>query len=413
MKLMPLSDRSLNFLALGEANNNNANSCDLLILDGQYDMEVLATSVDQIARTHPVLQSRIVRKGLKYYWQYDALLYPPKLYLDWSDRYSDVEQWHKALRQYAIDNPIDPFAGSPLKFVYIRFKHLSAMLFLSSHAASDARSGYILFEQLHSILNKQTFPEEDNSFCEEHLIFDRVKLNAILKAGKYLVSELFKPSAKITIEDSSNWSVDYYDFGTAATESLVRWARQHQVSVNVALNYVLNKALNKGEKYTIIETISIRGIAKQDLASSYNNLIMPFGSEVGGDSCWVQAYQARLQNLKREGYKVHQAEQRIQSYSINLMPKFALKLLVNCYKHLFLRGNVILSNLGRLDFDLSYIGEHKIVDTYNFSVPLPPAGLALVVSTYKEKLRISFAHRSKNIEPIIKAIKHELSVLNE
>ncbi|MDK1286666.1 hypothetical protein [Pseudoalteromonas umbrosa] len=413
MKLMPLSDRSLNFLALGEANNKNANSCDLLILDGQYDMNVLASSVDEIARTHPVLQSRIVRKGLRYYWQYEASLYPSKLFLDWSECYSDVDQWHKALRQYAIDNPIDPFVGSPLQFVYVRYNHLSAILFLSSHAASDARSGYILFEQLHSILTKQAIPNVDNSFCEDHLVFDRVKLKALLKAGRGLAVEMFKPRVKLPITDTHNWSVDYCDFGLKATKSLTKWAKHHQVSVNVALNYVLNKALNKGAKYTIIETISIRGIAKQDLASAYNNLIMPFGSEVGGDSCWVKAYQARLQNLKLEGYKVHQAEQRIQSCSINLMPKFALGSLVKCYKYMFLRGNVILSNLGRLEFDLSYIGEHKIVDIYNFSVPLPPAGLALVVSTYKERLRISFAHRSENIEPIIKAIKHELRVLNE
>lgn len=410
---MPLSDRSLNFLALGEANNNNANSCDLAILDGHLDMNILAKCVDRIALTHPILQSRIVRKGLKYYWQHDESIYPQKLYLDWSQCYCEFDQWHEALRQYVIDNPIDPFSASPLKLIYIKYQQFSAILFLSSHAASDARSGYILFEQLNSILCNQSIPEEDNSFCEDPLIFDRVEWKALLKAGKCLVSELFKPSSKIMIKDSGNWSVDYFDFGVGATESLIKWANQHEVSVNVALNYLLNKALNKGEKYTIIETISIRGIAKKNLASSYNNLIMPFGSEVGGDSCWVKAYQARLQDLKLEGYKVHQAEQRIQSYSINMMPKFALKLLVNAYKSMFLNGNVILSNLGRLEFELNYIGERKIIDIYNFSVPLPPAGLALVVSTYKGRLRISFAHRTEKIEQIIKAIQHELSVINE
>ncbi|AOT08534.1 hypothetical protein [Pseudoalteromonas luteoviolacea] len=412
MNLLPLSDRSLNFLALAEANKKNANSCDLAILEGHYDMQVLSTSIDKIASLHPIMQSRIVRKGLKYYWKYDEMLYPEKLELDWSDCFQDAEQWHAALRQYVIDNPVDPYSGSPVKFVYIRFRQRSALLFISSHTASDARSGYILFEQLNSLLLNQPLPRKDNSFCEEHMLFDRVKVKALLKASAKLAVDLCKSKKAIAVKGSEQWRVDYHDFGLEATEALKNWSNQHQVSVNVALNYILNKALNDGHKYTVLETMSLRGLAKKDLAASYNNLIMPFGSEIGGESYWIKAYQARLQELKLGGYKVHQAEQRIQSYSINLVPKCALKLLVEGYKRLFLNGNVILSNLGKLEFDLNYIGSLKILDVYNFSVPLPPAGLALVASTYNGRLRISFAYRNKAEPLFVQAIERELADLN-
>ncbi|KID56736.1 hypothetical protein JF50_12550 [Pseudoalteromonas luteoviolacea] len=412
MNLLPLSDRALNFLALAEANNKNANSCDLVILEGHYGMDELSNCVDKIASLHPIMQSRIVRKGLKYFWLYDETLYPEKSQLDWTDRFLDVKQWHVALRQYAIDNPVDPYVGSPVQFVCIRFKQYSALIFLSSHTASDARSGYILFEQLHSLLLNQPISSIDNSFCEEHMLFDKVGTKALFHAGIRLAIDLFKSKTKIEIADSACWRVDYHDFGLDATKALKIWSKRHQVSVNVALNYVLNKALNNGQKYTVLETISLRGIAKKDLAGSYNNLIMPFGSEIGGESCWIKAYQARLQELKLEGYKVHQAEQRIQSYSINLVPKCALKLLVESYKRLFLNGNVILSNLGKLEFNLSYIGSFKIIDVYNFSVPLPPAGLALVASTYQGRLRISYAHRGEVELLITPAIEREIAALN-
>ncbi|ESP93233.1 hypothetical protein [Pseudoalteromonas luteoviolacea] len=413
MNLLPLSDRSLNFIALAAANKNNANSCDLAILEGHYDIDVLTECVNKIASTHPIMQSRVVKKGFRYYWQFDAQLYPEKRFLDWSEQYSNVEQWHAALRQFVIDNPIDPFNGSGVAFVYVKFRSYSALMFLSSHAVSDARSGYILFEQLHALLTDQPIPNQDNSFCEDHLLFDSVTYQAMFKAAARLACELFKAKKTIPIKASGQWQIDYHDLGVEATESVLAWARKYQFSANVVLNYVFNKVLNNGKKYTMIETMSVRALSSRNLSSSYNNLILSFGSDIGGDSNWMQAYQSRLNRLKSGDHTVHQAEQRLQSLSINLMPRRGLKLLVDSYKRLFLNGNVILSNLGKLEFDLKSIGKCKIIDIYNFSVPLPPAGLAIVVSTYQGRLRISYAHEGGDITSIKRAVECEIASLNE
>ncbi|KZN57765.1 hypothetical protein [Pseudoalteromonas luteoviolacea] len=404
--LIPLSARSLNFLALADA-NDNGNSCDLVILKGCPDKLGLTQAVDKIAKTHPVMQSRIVRKNLRYYWQFDEHLLPEKEFLNWSYEFDCFELWHSALRNHLFKDIVEPFNSSPVKFICIQYRQYFALLFLSSHIASDGSSGYLLFKQLSAYLNSEPIAVADNSFAREPTLFDSCGTKAYLTAAKQLARNLVRPCSKVVLNKgkSNKCQVEYVDLGEGATKSLVDWSKQRGCSVNVALNYILSESLCGGRRLGVLETMSVRDISKQSLEYAYNNLVIVFESYIGGSNTWIDEYAKHLQKLKCEGYRAFQAQQEIQAISINLLPRVALKRLVRIYKRFFLKGNVILSNLGVVDFDLSHVGKYEIVDVYNFSVPLPPAGLAIVVSTYRQKLRISFAHRGDDISDFMKAIE--------
>ncbi|MBQ4812888.1 hypothetical protein J8M20_16125 [Pseudoalteromonas luteoviolacea] len=411
--LIPLSARALNFLALADA-NGNGNSCDLIILKGCPDQKVLTEAIDQIAKQHPVMQSRIVRKNWQYHWQFDAHLFPEKQFLDWSSDFDNFESWHRALRGYLFKDVVDPFSASPIKFVCVQYEQYFALLFISSHIASDGRSGYLLFEQLNAYLNTRSIVEDDNSFVCDSKLFESCGAKAYLTAFRQLASNFVRSRVEVKVnkEMPENCQVDYVDLGEAATKKLVDWSKKNGVSVNVALNVILNKSFFPNCGLRILETMSVRGLSKQSLEDAYNNLVIVFESHVGGSDDWVKEYAQHLTSLKSGGYRAFQAQQQIQALSINLLPRAALKMLVRIYKRLFLKGNVILSNLGALDFDLSHLGRYEIIDVYNFSVPLPPAGLAIVVSTYRQKLRLSIAHKGEDISHFMKAIESNILSIN-
>ncbi|KZN59710.1 hypothetical protein [Pseudoalteromonas luteoviolacea] len=404
--LIPLSPRALNFLALADA-NDNGNSCDLVILKGTPEQRDLSQAIDKIAKTHPIMQSRIVRKSLRYYWQFDTHLLPEKEFLDWSDEFDSFELWHRALRNHLFKDIVDPFNSSPVKFICIQYREYFALLFLSSHIASDGSSGYLLFKQLSAYLNSEPIAVADNSFEREAALFDCCGTKAYLTAVKQLACNLVRSCSKVALSkgNSNQCQVEYVDLGERATKNLIEWSKQRGCSVNVALNYVLSESLCRDRGLSVLETMSVRDISKQPLEYAYNNLVIVFESYIGGSNTWIDEYARHLQQLKREGYRAFQAQQKIQALSINLLPRAALKTLVRIYKRLFLKGNVILSNLGVVDFDLSHVGKYEIVDVYNFSVPLPPAGLAVVVSTYRQKLRVSFTHRGGDISDYMSAIE--------
>ncbi|MCF2858043.1 hypothetical protein L1286_11220 [Pseudoalteromonas sp. SMS1] len=410
--LIPLSARALNFLALADA-NGNGNSCDLIILKSRPSNQQLEHAVDQIAKSHPIMQSRIIRKRCRYYWEYDCQLLPEKKFLDWSENYANFEQWHSALRRYLFDDVIDPFASSPVKFVCIHYQQYCALLFISSHTASDARSGYLLFEQLNAHLNAQAVKVVDNAFENDHSLFEPCGFSAYVKASGRLLTNLLRRRSLVDLkcEISEDWQVEYIDLGEAATKKLVDWSKKNQVSVNVALNHILSESICGKSKLSILETMSIRSRSKRNLEWAYNNLIIVFESHIGGGNNWLIGYRKHLDKVKSKNYKTFEAQQKIQAFTINLLPRTALKALVNIYKKLFLKGNMILSNLGVLEFDLSHLGEHEIVDVYNFSVPLPPAGLAFVMSTYRQKLRLSLAHRGHDVSSIMNEIKANIQAI--
>ncbi|TQF70975.1 WSD1 family O-acyltransferase [Pseudoalteromonas luteoviolacea] len=407
--LIPLSARALNFLALSDA-NDNGNSCDLVILKSSPSQKQLNEAVDHIAKSHPIMQSRIVRKRCRYFWQFDQQLFPEKRFLNWSEKYSSYEDWHDALRNYLFDDVIDPFSSSPVKFICIHYHQYCALLFISSHTASDARSGYLLFEQINAYLNSRSLDIEDRSFEREDKLFESCKVIAYFSASQLLLKNLTRPKKQVDLmhKRSDQWQVDYMDLGELATKKLVSWSKNHKVSVNVALNYILSQSICADKELNVLETMSVRDLSNKNLKWAYNNLIIVFESNIGGDNNWLEDYRQHLDKVKGGGYKTFQAQQEIQALTINLLPRSALKGLVSIYKKLFLKGNMILSNLGALEFDLSHLGEHEIVDIYNFSVPLPPAGLAFVVSTYRQKLRVSLAHRGDDVDPILSEIRSNI-----
>ncbi|RJE77220.1 hypothetical protein BGP78_09170 [Pseudoalteromonas sp. MSK9-3] len=413
--IIPLSDRALSFLALAAGNNGNANSGDLAIINGHLDPPNLKAAIDLIAVRHPILKSKIVRKSFNYFWQYDESIRPELITLDWSHKFDSEDSWHNATRNLISQDAIDPFSGSPAKLYYIKFNHKSALLFVSAHCASDARSGYIILDEINQFLCGSLGEYTDNSFLEDKHNFSKPKFKDWLVTLFDLGRSLLSRKKTAVLPDTSSNYIEYINLGKPALNSLIKYAKEHGLTVNGALNQALSKALGSKNQHIIFETLSVRPHAKNDLDGAYNNLIIPFSSVIGGKNNWIADYSCHLANITKNNIHSLVALQKLQGYLVRLFPKKKLKLLSRLYQSLFLKGNVLLSNLGKLDFDLQTIAHKEVEAVYNYSVPLPPAGLAIVASSLNNEFRYTLAYRGKpgSIEHFKSEFKHHILELGK
>ena len=391
---IPLSDRALTFLALAADNNGNANSGDLAIINGHMDPSRLKAAINTISARHPILKSKIIRGYFNYYWQYSESITPELIIEDWSEKFDSEESWHDSARNLICHKAIDPFEGSPAKLYYIKYHHKSALLFVSAHCASDAKSGYIILDEINQFLCGKLSDYTDNSFLEETHNFSQPTMKDWLFALSHLGASLLSQKKIATFPNTQSNHIEYINLGKPALKSLIKYAKDHGLTVNCALNLALSKALGSKKQHIIFETLSVRAHAKRDLEGAYNNLIMPFYSVIGGKENWLEDYASHLTNTTQNIDRL-KALQKLQGSLIKLFPQKKLKLLSKLYRTLFLKGNVLISNLGKLDFNLLTIAHKQVEAVYNYSVPLPPAGLAIVVSSLKDEFRYTLAYRGK------------------
>ena len=136
--MKPLSTLNTLFLFLSEMVNGN--SCEMITIDGNVDVVILAEAMRDVVAAHPHLRTQIVKRGRRYYKVPAADL----IQIPIEDRYftGGADELNRFLANSIwCTPPVDVFNGPPLRILLTRTGRQTHLQVLSSHVWSDAKAG--------------------------------------------------------------------------------------------------------------------------------------------------------------------------------------------------------------------------------------------------------------------------------
>ena len=429
--MKPLSTLNTLFLFLSEMVNGN--SCEMITIDGNVDVVILAEAMRDVVAAHPHLRTQIVKRGRRYYKVPAADL----IQIPIEDRYftGGADELNRFLANSIwCTPPVDVFNGPPLRILLTRTGRQTHLQVLSSHVRSDAKARYLLLNDIIEAYNSRVagrspqLSERDNGGLDfdvalQARLADMERVYSRKAVLQSLCRDFFHSGGSTTVKQADRYQSRFSTTvigDDAFMRQLKQVAKVAGVTIHSFLVAALTKALHQHDErqgrakryYRIHDMFSLRGHV-DGFADMYDCCVLPFDF----DCDWQSASNARLMSNSRALAEIKQGKIFDEYFKVKFMldmlhhlprpqaSKLALQYLVN--------GNVLCTNPGIVPFDYPRMENAPITDFYSFSQVFPPGQLMFVFTTFRKSFRLAtvyneFAVTAAQVQAIITDIVAEL-----
>jgi hypothetical protein len=390
----------------------NINSCELLELGGHLDPARLRLALERALARHPVLNSRLRRRFWRaFYTEISAVPLPIDLRVQQcaSDREGDV---HEALLANIWREPIDVWAGRPVRFHLVETPTRSYLQIVTARLYNDAKAGYRL---AHDIAESYSALEAGRPFDTTPIgptdrttasLFTRGlgagrRLRHAIGAVKYLLQDLLRNDAKLATRRVRRGPTDFLkvDLPAEVLGGLQKRARASGVTVHALLALAVLRLWRRtaplgraAPALRVLDNFSLRRFARVAVDDVYETFVVPYTLRLptrGSDDQVLSSASRQLARWK-------QGEILSELYRVRLYAALArvspIKLSASLVARFIAKANIVVSNPGPIPYALERFGSVEIADFYNFSQLLPPSRIMLIFSTFRRRLRATVVY---------------------
>jgi hypothetical protein len=391
----------------------NGNSCEIIELDGRLDHDVLRQAIAAAVRRHPVLNSRLRRRFLAYYWEEAENELPIDLRIE-QDSGDGPAALHRRLMDNIWAEPLDLYNGRPARFHLTETQQgRSYLQLVTTHVWSDARAGYCLANDIataYTALAEGRVPDMvrvDLSDREStRILMGQAPESSWayrFKALRCILRDLVANDRGLMLPRRRRGRTDTMklELGADLLDRLRQGARQQGVTVHALLSTAMVRACQAqnvakaggsategGGIYRLLDLFSLRGYAREDAGDLYDTMVVPFCVRIDGsqsDDDMIADVARELERLKRGEIFTELFRQELYCLSAAMLPKrFATALVTR----LIAKGNVVVTNPGPIPYAIDRFGAVPVADFHSFSQLFPPGRVMCIFSTFRQRLRL-------------------------
>lgn len=424
----PLSTLNMLFICLLSVVNGN--SCETIEFKGRLDRARLREALRHAFGRHPILNSTLKRRFLKYYWIHHNHSLPFDLRIQSIGSVTDAER-HRHLLANIWSEPLNLFRNRPIRVCLTECDDRSVLQLITTHLWSDARAGYRLS---HDIAEAYTALSEGRT--PESAVIDIPDRNSAHLYTKktfkatwwYWFKALFLMCRDAVLQDRKLYTLDSdpgrtdfekFDFDENFLDAIRQAAKKKGVTVHslfaaavtrVCQNYNIKHDIDDQGTYRLLDLFSLRSFSAVDVNDLYDTMVVPYAIRCNsalGDQALVENVAKQLQQLKQGEILTELYRQRLYALTAMFLPKrFATQLVTK----FIAKSNILVSNPGPVPYSLERFGSVEVSDFYSFSQLFPPAKIMFLFSTYKNCLRILIIYNRTNFSgPEIEAFASDLN----
>lgn len=375
----------------------NANSACLFVLQGKLERERLQDAVTQLAQRHPLLRSRVVRRGWTLGWQtadaiplvrYEALPQPLDEAMEWLVN----QAWTTA---FAMDQQgafaVQVFEG----------EDCTVLQLVTSHVAEDARASYqiahdlaLLYGGIGATPYTVTPPAAD---MNRYL----VRASALEWCGhtwralRGSVRDILCTDATLAVPAvpaGQQRSFDLHDilpqqFAALREQAARRGCTVHALMLLAVCRIVGRAQSRPGRTIRLIDMFSLRGMGAAPLDSLYENVVLPYQIHVrhGSDEAMLAQIGVRVAAMKGGEFRTE-----------FLRFKFCNAVLALCrggrlgrwLVQRMVQARTLITNPGRIPFPLQQFGPLAVLEFFSYAQLFPPGAVMCQFSGWQNRVRI-------------------------
>jgi len=394
----------------------NGNSCMYFELSKKIDLDVLQASVDILVRRHALLNCGFKSSMFSYRWSDDKPLDPVVV------NHQKIEVGNRdAMIRHLTNNAwgerFDLAHERQLRVYYVEYNGGAVVQLVPNHILADGRAADLLMADLASIYHQLAANNCDVDDLAASVKCDYAESSVQLFAGhmskgerlaytmaalKNIVSDIFRPAHGIFVKKSSRGNtrvhvetVDDKLFVMMKSRLKANGFTVHPMLVSAVLRAIEEFNDSKGfkaESLRVSDMFSMLPFADQNLTGVYDCFVVPFTSYYTlkkNNLEMMNQVRDTVGRYKSGGIFEELFRQNIYALTGKFSPKKLATYLVIKY---IAKSNVIISNPGRVKFDIPDMGNAEIVNYTSFSQLFPPAKIFFLFSSFKGALRLNILY---------------------
>ena len=392
----------------------NANSCDLIELDGELDLERLQNAAEQVIDRHPMARSVSVRRGLYFYWVHCEHRLPIQIETR-SINSDDPTVIRHALLAATWERRVVAHNAHPFRFIYTRTPRGAYLQIITSHVYTDGKAANIFtgdVAQCYAALGRgQTWnpPAADIPDRSHDRMFLRGlswwrRAGLFLQGAKGLLTDVCMPVGRLAISTPRTTDTDVLmiDLPDALTQGLRAQAARRKLTVHPFLLIAVlrtceafNRARGKPARWPlrIVDNFSLRRFSNDPaIEHIYDCVAVPYKLALDArrsDDALLQDMFEALEKLKQGDALAELYRLRFYHWLSLPMPKtWAVRMA--CF--MATRADVICTNVGVLDPRLEHIGDVRVKRYFSFPQLLPPGKVMYQISSFRGTMRLALLY---------------------
>ena len=393
----------------------NGNSCEMLEVDGDVNIERLRYALRCVVEKHDNLRAIIVEENREIYRKVrNGTIEIP---IEVSERsFDSLEELQSYLADNIWRNPaFNLGVDAPIKVKITKVAGCSYIQFITTHVWADARSGYLLIADIVNFYNRRESSSilgVDLNSSPKLSTFDK-NVQAVAKKYKIqlgwlpaigsLIGGCFGNGSKLSVNQCEDQDTQFYLHKFSSPQKLVE-IKDHAKSLGTTVHSILVPAiidacrahdLDRGvirKSYHLHDLFSVRAYGDSTNQGLYDNFVLPFEYSIKWDedpNIMVSKVNDEINKVKNGGVFIEYNMIERILWLLKYLPK--RKTIDFIYKY-FLSGNILCTNPGVIPFEYSKLGDTKILDFYSFSQLFPPGKIMFVFNTFRKVLRISVVY---------------------
>lgn len=375
----------------------NANSACLLVLQGKLERERLQSAVTALAQRHPLLRSKVVRRGMRLGWQ--ALAAAPQVrYVALPQPLAGAMEWlvNQAWSTSFVLEQEGAFAVQVFEDA-----DRTVLQLVTSHVAEDARASYQIAHDLAQLYGGagMTPPVVAPPAADMNRYLVRAGARQwcghVWRAMRSSVRDLLCTDATLALPATSATQqrrFDLHDVTPAQFAALKAQAARRGCTVHalmlLAVCRIIGRAQSRpGRTIRLIDMFSLRGMGAEPLDSLYENVVLPYQIHVrhGGDDAMLAQIGARVAAMKGGEFRTE-----------FLRFKFCNAVLALCrggrigrwLVQRMVQARTLITNPGRIPFPLRQFGPLPVLEFFSYAQLFPPGAVMCQFSGWQDRLRI-------------------------
>jgi hypothetical protein len=392
----------------------NGNSCDLIELEAELDLDLLQRVVERVIDRHPMARSVYARRGPFLDWIHCASRLPVTIEVHRIESDDPATIRHKLLAA-AWGPKVLSQHQHPFRFIYTRTPRGPYLQVITTHVYTDGKAANIFaadiaecYEALEAGREWTPAPADIADRSHDRMFLGelswRRRAHLFLAGGRCLLSDVLSPAGRLAIDGprTSETDVLMIELPDELSDSMRRAARRHNITMHPfllvavlrtceAFNHAKGRPLRRPLR--IVDNFSLRRFSRDPaIHRIYDCVAAPYTLAIdpgkNNDRLLDEIYRT-LDSLK-QGEILRELYRLRFYYWLSLPLPKNIAIWIACF--LCTRADVICSNVGVLDARLQRIGSIGVRSYFSFPQLFPPGKVMYQISSFHGRMRLALLY---------------------
>lgn len=407
----PLSPLNMMFINLAKV--GCINSCDLIEVEGRVEQDLLQDALDICASRRVTCRSRIRREGLKHFWveQPGPVRVPLEVVREAGPYIAQDALSRVACATWS--RSFDLANEMPLRAVLWEYEDRSQVQLICSHVTADAQAGYRLADDLvrtYTALQQARHQDTDTGAAmvsmdlgdapgsrlptpyANYSVLARAKATAV--SAWQMMCDVALPDHVWPVPRSKRGEtrLQRVDLPASWLSRIKRVARAQGVTVHslllLALVRASAQAAGKEGVFRYTDQFSLRPVLGEEDGRVYDALTMAYNLRLDSrhsDARILQQIRQRIADMREGGGVLEYHRMWIYDVLSRFLPRRLATLWAGS---VITKSNILISNPGKIPYNMEWFGASRIVDYFSFPQIFHPGRALLLFSTFRDSSRL-------------------------